>query len=495
MSPTPTIVGPYVSTSINPREINIGESTLVTVSLNNVPVEGYTSAEFTCTYNSGLFEVSNIAITSLFGADAATAINGPVDHSFIVAIAGSNGNKATSSGAVFTFNVKGLQVGQTVIECRARVSQGNNALVEIPFAVDYLSILGSTPTPNLTPSSTPVPSSTSEVPAATLTSSPTPTAPSNDWLTFVDSTFGFQFQYPPQGVIASGQTDTFARIDLPFVQGTNLHEKYLEMIVQQDVNPCRSPEQSPDPGETITINGIPFLKQTWTEGAAGNHYQLIVYSTSRDNVCVSLSLVLHSLNPDNSTPTEVPFDNAAEIAVVDQIVGTYMWLTVAPTITPTLTFTPTATSTFTPTPSTTPVATLPATVTGQVLASKPVTISLYNADNSLATSINTNADGTFNLSAPAGTYNLVATASGFLSAQASITLISGTTITKSVITLPAGDIDNNNAINQFDVLTIGMGYNTTSPSAADLNNDGIINVLDLELLAKNYLKSGALIWQ
>ena len=267
------------------------------------------------------------------------------------------------------------------------------------------------------------------------------------------------------------------------------------MIVQQDVNPCRSPEQSPDPGETITINGIPFLKQTWTEAAAGNHYQLIVYSTSRDNVCVSLSLVLHSLNPDNSTPTEVPFDYAAEIAVVDQIVGTYMWLTVAPTITPTFTFTPAATSTFTPTPSTTPVATLPATVTGQVLASKPVTISLYNADNSLATSITANADGTFSLSAPAGTYSLVATASGFLSAQASITLISGTTITKSVITLPAGDIDNNNLINQFDVLTIGMGYNTTSPSAADLNNDGIINVLDLELLAENYLKSGAMIWQ
>ena len=29
----------------------------------------------------------------------------------------------------------------------------------------------------------------------------------------------------------------------------------------------------------------------------------------------------------------------------------------------------------------------------------------------------------------------------------------------------------------------------------DLNNDGTINVLDLELLAKNYRKSGAVAWQ
>ena len=64
-----------------------------------------------------------------------------------------------------------------------------------------------------------------------------------------------------------------------------------------------------------------------------------------------------------------------------------------------------------------------------------------------------------------------------------------------VISLPAGDIDDNNVINQFDVLTLGMSYNTSTPPAADLNNDGIINVLDLELLAKNYLKSGALIWE
>jgi hypothetical protein len=102
-----------------------------------------------------------------------------------------------------------------------------------------------------------------------------------------------------------------------------------------------------------------------------------------------------------------------------------------------------------------------------VLASKPVTVSLYDTT----------------------------TASGFLSAQGSVTLTSGSTSTMPNITLLAGDIDGNNVIDQLDAMTIGMNYNTASPAAADLNNDGIINVLDLELLAENYRKTGPLAWQ
>ena len=44
-------------------------------------------------------------------------------------------------------------------------------------------------------------------------------------------------------------------------------------------------------------------------------------------------------------------------------------------------------------------------------------------------------------------------------------------------------------------MTIGMSYNTANPSAADLNNDGIINVLDLELLAENYRETGPTVWE
>ncbi len=353
---------PSASTVVNPTSVNVGETAVVTVSLNNVPAEGYTSAEFTCTYNASLSEVSNIVATNLFGADPAVAINGPQNGSFIVAIAGSNGNKATTSGAAFTFSVKGLAAGQTAIECKARVSKGNNVLTVIESTAASLTILGSTATP--TPIESPTPTS---MPISTSTPIESPTPVESPTATFTST-----------------------------------------------------PVESPTPTSTSTPVESPT--PTFT-----------------------------------STPVESP--------------------------------TPTSTSTQTPLPSTL------GTLTGQVLASKPVTVSLYNADNSLAASVTANADGTFSLTAPAGTYTVRATASGFLSAQGSVTLTGGSTSTMPAISLLAGDIDNNNVIDQLDALTIGMSYNTAIPAAADLNNDGVINVLDLELLALNYRKTGPVAWQ
>jgi hypothetical protein len=129
-----------------------------------------------------------------------------------------------------------------------------------------------------------------------------------------------------------------------------------------------------------------------------------------------------------------------------------------------------------------------------VLAGKPVTVSLYSG-NTLVTSASADQDGDFSLTAPTGTYTVVATASGFLSAQGSASLTGGSTGTKPTITLLAGDIDANNVIDQFDAMTIGMNYNLAAPSAADLNNDGVINVLDLELLAANYRETGPQVWE
>jgi hypothetical protein len=63
------------------------------------------------------------------------------------------------------------------------------------------------------------------------------------------------------------------------------------------------------------------------------------------------------------------------------------------------------------------------------------------------------------------------------------------------IVLLAGDIDDNGIIDQFDALTIGMSYNSPTPSVADLNNDNTINVLDLEALARNYRTTGPIVWQ
>lgn len=350
-------IQPSVSTVVSPTSINVDETATATVSLNGIPAGGYTGAEFTCTYDASLGEVSNIAVSDLFGSDPAVAINGPQNGSFIVAVAGSNGNTATTDGVAFTFDVTGLQAGQTAIQCTARVSTGSNVLTDISSTGTSLTILSeNTPTPTPTPFETP-----------TATSEPLETStPTSE--------------------------------------------------------PLETSTPTSEPVETSTPTSEPL---------------------------------------ESPTPTSTPFESP----------------------------TPTATVTPTSTPE------LPGTLTGKVLASKPVTILLKNADNTLVTSATAGADGTFSLSAHAETYTVVAMAAGFLSAEGSVTLIAGDGIMVPTVSLLAGDIDTNNIIDQFDAMTIGMNYNTAVPAAADLNNDGIINVLDLELLARNYRKTGPVVWQ
>src|SRR5215216_6679618 len=348
------VTQPSVTTSVSPSSINAGESATVTVSLNNVPAEGYTSAEFTCTYDANLVQVSNIAVTNLFGADPVVAINDPQNGSFIVAIAGSNGNKATASGSAFTFTATGLQAGQSTIECTVRVSKGDNSLTSLSSTGTSLTVVGSLPTATFTPTPVDTATPTSSTPVDTTT----PTS-----------------------------------------------------------------------------------------------------STPVDTATPTSSTPVDTATPTSSTPVD--------------------------TATPT-----SATPVESPTPTTVPDGSL----SGQVLAGKPITVGLYSG-TTLVTSVTANNDGTFSLNAPAGAYTVLATSSGFLSAQGSATITGGSTNTKPTVTLLAGDIDGNKVIDQFDALTIGMNYNAATPSAADLNNDGVINVLDLELLADNYRATGPIAWE
>ncbi|MCC6300597.1 MAG: peptidoglycan DD-metalloendopeptidase family protein [Anaerolineales bacterium] len=342
-TPLPTATtpsGPYVSTSVNPSTIQIGETALVSVSLNNVPPEGFTSAEFTCTYDPALIEVSNIVFANLFGADPATVISGPQNGSFIVGIAGSKGNKAATSGVVFTFNARGLQAGQIGLGCTARVSQGSGTLTDLPAVGTSLVIVGISPT--ATPSPPP-------------TSTPTPFTPPTSTFT------------PPVA-------------------------------------------ESPTP-----------------------------------------SLI--------SVPVGSPTSTLAPV------------------------FSPTATSS--------PLAVL----TGQLFASKVVTVRVYDLNQNFIASVNVNPDGTFRFDLPPGTYTLVATANGFLRIEGTVALAAGETRAMPLVSLLAGDIDDDGSIDQFDAMTIGFSYGTIEPPGADLNSDGVINVFDLELLAKNFRKTGPVPWE
>ncbi|MEN9563574.1 MAG: hypothetical protein RIR73_1818 [Chloroflexota bacterium] len=276
------VVEPTASVVLNPAEVEVGGTSAGTLMLTNIPQGGYASAEFTCSYNPALVSISNIADAGLFGSDPAVAVSGPANGTFVFAVAGTNGQRATTDGAVFTFTVTSLAAGDAEINCVARVSTG---------------------------------------------------------------------------------------------------------------------------GSLTTIVSIPAT------------------------LVITVPVVLDG------------------------------------------------------------------TLVGAALAAKPVTVTLYNQDTTVRGTATPDANGNFSFTAPAGTYSAVASAPGFLRAQASPVLTSGATTTLQSITLLAGDIDSNDVIDQFDALTIGMNYNLAAPAAADLNNDGTINVLDLELLAANYRLTGPLAWQ
>ncbi|MDL1894132.1 hypothetical protein FBQ87_14790, partial [Sphingobacteriales bacterium CHB3] len=281
--------GTSVLTSVDADTLLVGQTGLVSVSLNGLPSEGIASVEFTCSYASDQISVGSVQIGQIFGDDPVSAYNNSQAGSFIYAVAASNGKVINTNGVAFTFNITGLQPGSSFVECKAKISRTNYSLE--------------------------------------------------------------------------------------------------------------------------SIASVP------------------------DSITVAL------FSPPTATPLSAPM------------------------------------------------------LTGQVIAIKPVKISLFNPDTTLAATAMTNPDGTFNLIAPPGSFTVVASAEGHLSAQTSVTLLEGTTTTLDPVSLLAGDIDNNNVIDQYDALTVGMNYNLSASIPADLSNDGLINVTDLEMLAENYRMAGFLTWQ
>ena len=160
--------------------------------------------------------------------------------------------------------------------------------------------------------------------AATPTPTGTTTATdTSTWNTYQNVKYGFHFKFPPGSSIAS-QSDNAGRVYLPFAPATNLVQKYVDVNVVEDATQCKSPATTQmATSENVTINGIPFLKETGAEGATGNYYDWIGYSTQKGTDCISLTFVLHSTNP-GVYPTPPPlFDATAESAVFGTIMSTF----------------------------------------------------------------------------------------------------------------------------------------------------------------------------
>jgi len=166
------------------------------------------------------------------------------------------------------------------------------------------------------------------------------------WLTYTNTAYSFQLQYPPGGSLVPGATDTSARIQLPITAGTNLVEKYLDIAVQVGASPCESPlAEGYTPGSltptALTINGLSWVRESASEGAAGSFFDWTAYSTVSGSVCVSLTFVLHSHNPGVYATPPPTFNAGAESLIFVSIVNTFEWLG-GSAVTPTLVMCPTA---------------------------------------------------------------------------------------------------------------------------------------------------------
>ena len=95
-----------------------------------------------------------------------------------------------------------------------------------------------------------------------------------------------------------------------------------------NVSPCVSPvmDGASATTENVTINNIQFTKQTGQGLAAGNIYDWVAYSTVRETSCISLTFILHSINPANQNPPPPVFDKNAESAVFVTVMDAFNWI-------------------------------------------------------------------------------------------------------------------------------------------------------------------------
>jgi len=118
----------------------------------------------------------------------------------------------------------------------------------------------------------------------------------------------------------------------------------------------------------------------------------------------------------------------------------------------------------------------------------------------IAGPVTTAADGTFAspLSVPVGgTYIVIASYPGYLSAQKSNVYVVGANVSIGSTQLRGGDVNSDNCVNILDLITIASWFSQTSPptpAPVDVNDDGVINVLDLTISASNFSRCGPTTW-
>jgi hypothetical protein len=112
----------------------------------------------------------------------------------------------------------------------------------------------------------------------------------------------------------------------------------------------------------------------------------------------------------------------------------------------------------------------------------------------------TTTDGSFSLTVPEGTYSISAMMPGYLPTQKLGAIIAGGGLSKlSNAIAIAGNADGRNAIDTRALAIVGGAFGTRPQDAkfdarADLNGDGVVDILDLVLIASQFGRMGIQAW-
>ncbi len=154
ITPVPTITPaqPQASMQWQIPSVEKGQSNIAEFSFDpqGQPVKGL---EYICTPDNSRLKYQNANVTSAFGENPVFAPILQPDGSFIISVAGSNGQVMSSSGVVGSVTLETIGAGQASIDCTVRRLTTADELQQVPFKAEMLTIIAGevTPLPTITP--------------------------------------------------------------------------------------------------------------------------------------------------------------------------------------------------------------------------------------------------------------------------------------------------------------------------------------------------------